>query len=102
MNNKDFKVGDGIVVQGYRGTVTSVTRVNEYTIAYDGKELPHSGCYDEQSADEMRKRGYTVTPTGRTATYFTVDFSGEPQLKGTAYDGGCYGCLDEYECYGKW
>ena len=39
------------------------------------------------------------TETGRTATYFKVYFLGA-DLKGTGYDGGWYGCIDDYEMYG--
>lgn len=101
MKNKDIKVGVNVTVCGYRGVVTSVERLGEFQIEYDGKPVG-TGCYSMEAVESMRSRGYTVTPTGRNGTYFTVDFSGEPSLKGTAYDGGCYGCLDDFECYGTW
>lgn len=101
MRNKDIKVGGHISVYGNRGIVTSVEHLNEYDIKYNGKEVD-TGCYREDAVESMRSRGYTVSPTGRTGTYFTVDFSNEPSLKGTPYDGGSYGCLDDFECYGTW
>lgn len=101
MNNKEIKVGSHVAIYGYRGIVTSVEHLGEYHIEYDGKDVD-TGCYSTLSVEDMRSRGYTVTATGRTGTYFTVDFSGEPSLKGTAYDGGHYGCLDDFECYGTW
>lgn len=101
MNNKEIKVGGHVTVCGYRGIVTSVDHLAEYQIGYDGKPVD-TGCYGAEQVKDMVSRGYTATPTGRTGTYFTVDFSNEPSLKGTPYDGGCYGCLDDFECYGTW
>jgi len=101
MKNKEFKLGDHILVQGNRGTVESITNMVEYNAKYDGKDLRNYVLSDEQ-ANNMLIKGYELTATGRTATYFKVNFDSEELLKNTGYNHGTYGCIDEYEMYGTW
>lgn len=103
MKNKDFKINDNIIVQGYKGKILEITNCLQYEILYDGKPV-YNGLtvVTEETAKEMVSRGYTLTPTGETATYFKVKFNDTENVKNTAYDGGTYGCLDKYEMYGTY
>lgn len=101
MKNSEFKIGSHITVYGNKGIVENITKCKEYECSYNNKKIDTS-VYTEEAVEAMRKKGYILIETGRTATYFTVDFESEKQLKNTAYDHGCYGCIDEYENYGTW
>lgn len=104
MENKYFNVGDHISVYGNKGIITGITHCKEYNISFNGKPLRGNGLevLTDDAAAATKKNGYTLIETGRTATYFKVDFSNEESLKGTVYDGGEYGCLDDFENYGTW
>ena len=103
MKNTEFRIGDHIAVYGNKGIVRDIEHLKEYELSYNGQKIGNGRAVmtDENAADTAA-RGYTVTPTGRTATYFTVTFENEPGLAGTHYDGGVYGCLDGFENYGTW
>lgn len=101
MKNKHFKVGDHILVYGNKGIVKEIYNCKEYKVEYKTTYVDTT-CYSDENIKHMIAKGYTVTPTGRTATYFKVKFLSETGLENTAYDNGEYGCLDEYESYGTW
>lgn len=101
MNNKSFKVGDNIIVSGFRGVVESISNCNEYRVSYNGKVLGNGlEVFDATTAEACRAKGYTLEPTGRTATYFTVCFDDNDELKNSSYNHGTFGCLDDFENYG--
>lgn len=103
MLNKEFKIGSHIVVHGYKGIVEEITNCKEYKMDYKGRVMGNGlAILSDANAEETIAKGYTLIPTGRTATYFTVSFENEPSLKKTSYNGGSYGCLDEFENYGTW
>lgn len=101
MNNKKFRVGDNIIVQGYKGKIIKITNCLQYEISYKGKSINSDGLtvLTSEAAQQTIERGYTLIPTGETATYFKVKFNDTEDIKNTAYDCGTYGCLDKYEMY---
>ena len=102
MKNKDFRIGDNILVCGNKGIIAEINNFCEYYIEYNGKPVNDGKTFlTDEDAIETIKNGYTLKPTGKTATYFKVNFI-EESLKNTCYDGGFYGCLDEFENYGTW
>lgn len=103
MKNSEFRVGSHISVYGNHGIVKAIERLKEYKVDYMGQVIGNGlNVLSDESVERMRAKGYTCEPTGRTATYFTVSFETEESLKGTSYDGGTYGCLDEFGDYGTW
>lgn len=100
MKNKDFRIGDNIIVHGYKGKIIEITNCLQYEISYNGK-LVHNGLtvMTDEAAQKTIENGYTLIPTGETATYFKVKFNNDEDIKNTAYDNGTYGCLDKYEMY---
>lgn len=99
MQNSEFEIGSHIIVHGNRGIVESITKCKEYTCIYNSKKIDKALLCTKEEAETLRKDGYTLIATGRTATYFKIDFSLEKQLKNTAYNHTYYGCVDEYENY---
>lgn len=100
MLNKDFKVGSHITIWGNRGIVEEVERRKEFKYSYEG-EFCGTACWNDEQAEEVRQRGYTVEETGRTYSSFKVEFVDDLKHWGQ-YNHGHYGCLDEFECYGTW
>ena len=76
MNNKNFKVGSHILVQGNMGIVEEITNCVEYKVSYGYEDCGERILTEEQTQD-MLERGYKLTATGRTATYFKVNFENE-------------------------
>lgn len=103
MKNKDFKVNDNIIVQGYKGKIIEIINCLQYEISYNGKPV-HNGLtvMTNEAAQKTIANGYTLIPTGKTATYFKVKFNDNENIKNTVYDNGTYGCLDDYEMYGTY
>ena len=102
MKNSEFKIGSHITVCGNRGIVENIVNYKEYICIYNGKKIDRKLLYTKEEAEEKLKNGYTLIATGRTATYFKLDFSNEKQLKNTVYDHSYYGCVDDYENYDTW
>lgn len=103
MKNKDFRINDNIIVQGYRGKIINITNCIEYKISYNNEIIGNGlTVLTIENAEETIKKGYTLTPTGRTATYFQVKFNDDEDIKNTAYDSGTYGCIDDFECFGTY
>lgn len=101
MKNSELKVGSHITICGNKGIVEKVTKCKEYEYSYKDHVIGTS-VFTDEAVKVMEEKGYTLVYTGRTATYFDVDFSNDSRVKGTPYDHGCYGCVDEYENYGTW
>lgn len=99
MNNKNFKVGDHILVQGNKGVVEELCYSKEYKCKnlFSGTKI-----LTDETKENLIAKGYELEPTGRTHTSFKVDFKNEESLKNTTFNHGWYGCLDEFEMYGIW
>ena len=75
MKNKDFRIGDNIIVHGYKGKIIEITNCLQYEISYNGKPVSNGlTVITDEAARETISNGYTLIPTGETATYFKVKF----------------------------
>ena len=103
MKNKDFKINDNIIVQNYKGKITNIINCKQYEISYNGEKVNNGlTVLTDTAARKTIENGYTLKPTGKTATYFTVKFNDNEDIKHTVYDNAVYGCLDEFETYGTY
>lgn len=103
MKNKDFRIGDNIIIHGYKGKIIEITNCLQYEISYNGKPVSNGlTVITDEAARETISNGYTLIPTGETATYFKVKFNDTEDIKNTVYDNATYGCLDKYEMYGTY
>lgn len=102
MYNKEYKIGSHISIHGYNGIVEKIINCKEYEVSYKNNLIDKQMILSDENVKAMLQKEYALKSTGRTATYFIVSFNNEESLKNTAYNGGCYGCLDEYEEYGTW